>query len=33
MGTKFAPIFSTLVFGYLEEKLYANLTASLSNIS
>ena len=25
MGTKFAPIFSTLVLGYLEEKLYANL--------
>ena len=25
MGTKFAPIFSTFVLGYLEEKLYANL--------
>ena len=25
MGTKFAPIFSTLVLGYLEEKLYTNL--------
>ena len=25
MGTKFAPIFSTLVLRYLEEKLYANL--------
>ena len=36
MGTKFAPIFSTLVLGYLEEKLYANLEkefyCSLSNI-
>ena len=31
MGTKFAPVYATLVIGYLEEMLYEKINAKYGN--
>ena len=31
MGTKFAPVYATLVIGYLEEKLYRQINEKYGN--
>ena len=30
MGTKFAPVYATLVIGYLEEKIYSQINMAIT---